>query len=301
MSNIILVSGSLAYDRIMNFRGRFKEHIMPEKIHVLSLSFEVQTLEERFGGTAGNIAYNLKLLGEEPKIISAAGEDFSNYRNHLTKYQIDTSFITVIPSKKTAFVNIITDLDDNQISAFHPGALLSAPVLFASDIPQGARLAIVSPEDARVMISRIKEYQKIGLPYIFDPGQQIIKFTGDELKLCSQGAKVLIGNDYEISLICKMTGWTIANILKAVKILVITYGEEGSRIYTCDGEIIIEAVKPIKIVDPTGAGDAYRGGFASGLVRGISLEECGKLASKIATKAIEYYGAQEHWFELTAL
>jgi len=294
MSKTILVSGSLAYDRIMNFPGRFRDNIMPDKIHVLNLSFEVETVEERFGGTAGNIAYNLKLLGQNPLIISAAGGDFEQYRNHLRINNIDDSLIEIFADTKTAFVNIITDLDDNQISAFYPGALADASV--SHKIPKEAEIAIASPEAKELMISRIIIYQDKELPYIFDPGQQIPMFSGQELRQCMAGAKILIGNDYEIGLIRQKTALSIKNILKKVEILVITLGEQGSRIYTGAHVINIKAVKPAKFIDPTGAGDAYRAGFVSALIDGQSLKQCGALASEIAVKAIEHYGAQEHKF-----
>lgn len=294
MPKTILVSGSLAYDRIMNFPGRFRDHIMPDKIHLLNLSFEVETVEERFGGTAGNIAYNLKLLNQNPLIISAAGEDFEQYRNHLRTNSIDDSLIEIIADAKTAFVNIITDLDDNQISAFYPGALADASV--SNKIPKEVEIAIASPEAKESMINRVVIYQKKELPYVFDPGQQIPMFSGQELRQCMDGAKILIGNDYEIGLIRQKTGLSIKNILKKVEILVITLGEQGSRIYTSTGIIKIKSVKPAKFIDPTGAGDAYRAGFVSALIDGQSLKQCGTLASTIAAKAIEYYGAQEHKF-----
>lgn len=297
MSKTILVSGSLAYDRIMNFPGRFREHIKPEKIHVLNLSFEVETVQEKFGGTAGNIAYNLKLLGQKPLIISAVGEDFSQYQNHLTENGIDISLIKIIPETKTAFVNIITDLDDNQIAAFYPGALSEASV--AKNIPDEAEIAIISPETKDVMLQRVKLYQEQAMPYIFDPAQQLPRFSGQEIRDCLKNAKVLIGNDYEISLLQQKTGWSIKNILKEAEIVVTTLGERGSIINTAKEEIIIKAIKPAKFIDPTGAGDAYRAGFVSGLIDRMSLEKCGQLASKIATKAIEYYGAQEHRWEIS--
>lgn len=296
MPKTILVSGSIAYDRIMNFPGRFRDHIMPDKIHVLNLSFEVETIEERFGGTAGNIAYNLKLLNQNPLIISAAGEDFEQYRNHLRTNSIDDSLIKIIADTKTAFVNIITDLDDNQISAFYPGALADASV--SNKIPKEVEIAIASPEAKESMMNRVVIYQKKELPYVFDPGQQIPMFSGQELRQCMDGAKILIGNDYEVGLIRQKTGLSIKNILKKVEILVITLGEQGSRIYTGADVMNIKAVKPDKFIDPTGAGDAYRAGFISALIDGQNLKQCGTLASKIAAKAIEYYGAQEHKFEI---
>lgn len=299
MPKTILVSGSLAYDRIMNFPGRFRDHIKPEKTHVFNLSFEVETLEEKFGGTAGNIAYNLKLLGKEPKIISAAGEDFSVYKQHLKENKIDTSLIKIIAESKTAFANIITDLDDNQIAAFYPGALAEMPV--SEQIPQDTEIAIVSPEFDDIMIRRIRLYKKIALEYIFDPSQQLPRFSGEDLRQCIKGAKVIIGNDYEISLILQKTGWQIKDILKQAKILIITYGKKGSKIYTKNEEIKIDAIQPKKFIDPTGAGDAYRAGFISGLVDNKNLAECGFLGSWAASKAIEYYGAQEHRFNVSEI
>ena len=291
----ILVSGSLAYDRIMNFPGNFKDHIMPDKIHILNLSFQVETVEEEFGGTAGNIAYSLKLLGAEPKIISAAGNDFDAYKKHLLSNGIDISYINIVPDKKTAFVSVITDLDDNQIGAFYAGALDYAVV--SRDLPQGVGLAVITAESKDAMIKRVELYEELKLPFIFDPAQQIIKFSGAELVSCIQGAKMLIGNDYEFALILRKSALSLSDILGMVEILVVTYGERGSRIYTRDGQVKIEAVKPVKVVDPTGAGDAYRAGFAAGLVEGMSLTDCGELGSWVAAKAVECYGAQKHQFK----
>lgn len=296
MQHSVLVSGSLAYDRIMNFPDHFKNHIMPDKIHILNVSFVVETVEERFGGTAGNIAYNLALLGERPSIVSAVGNDFAPYKKHLEDNGVDTSHITVIPDKKTAFASIITDLDDNQIAAFYAGALDDAPV--AAHIPSDAEIAIVSPESKDIMIERVRRYKEGGLRYVFDPAQQLPRFSGDELRLCAKGAHLVIGNDYEIGLFEQKTGWSIKEIAKNAELVVVTYGEKGSRVYEKKGSRIVDiaAVAPEKFIDPTGAGDAYRAGFVAGLLEEKSLEECGRLASQIAAKAICYYGAQEHRF-----
>jgi len=293
MKNVILVSGSLAYDRIMNFPGRFSDHIMADKLHVLNLSFEISRLKERCGGTAGNIAYNLKLLNQEPKILASVGNDFGLYQLKLQKNNIDGQYIQKIFSSKTAFVNIITDLDDNQIAAFFPGAMKEKQIV--KTVPKEAKLAIVSPEIKDIMVKQVELYQQKGLPYIFDPGQQLPKFNGEQLKQCIKGAKALIGNDYEISLVKRKTSWSEKKILKNCEILVTTLGNQGSIIQTRKDQFKIKAVKPQKIVDPTGAGDAYRAGFVTGLLQEKTLPECGQLASKIASKAIEHYGAQEHW------
>ncbi len=296
MNHSVLVSGSLAYDRIMNFPDHFKNHIMPDKIHILNVSFVVETVEERFGGTAGNIAYNLALLGENPRLVSAVGEDFAPYKKHLEENGIDISHITVIPDKKTAFASIITDLDDNQIAAFYAGALDDAPI--PAHIPRDAEIAIVSPESKDIMIERVRLYQTGGLRYVFDPAQQLPRFSGEELRQCAKGAYLVIGNDYEIGLFEQKTGWSIKEIAKHSELVVVTYGEKGSRVYAENGakSVDIRAVAPDKFIDPTGAGDAYRAGFVAGLLNEKSLEECGRLASQIAAKAICYYGAQEHRF-----
>jgi adenosine kinase len=258
------------------------------------LSFEVATVEEQFGGNAGNIAHNLAMLGEKPIIISAAGEDFEKYRNSLEERGIDTSRITIILDKKTAFVNIITDLDDNQIAAFHAGALAYAPV--PQTFPKEAEIAIVGPESIDVMLKRVFVYKEKSLPYVFDPAQQLPRFSGEDLKKCIEGGKILIGNDYEIGLIVQKTGLSLESLVKKVEIVIMTLGEKGSHIYTRNNILEVKPVIPKKVIDPTGAGDAYRAGFVSALLEGKGLEECGKLASWVASKAIEYYGAQQHWF-----
>lgn len=292
IKQVVIVTGSLAYDRIMNFPGNFKEHIMPDKIHLINLSFQVETLEEKFGGTAGNIAYSLKLFGLEPKIYSAVGKDFGDYKKHLISHGIDVSHIVEIPDELTAFVTLVTDLSDNQIAAFYPGALSQSPVDIK--IPRNAELAIITPESKDAMIKRSRFYKEIGMPYIFDPGQQIIAFSGAELAECIDGAKMLIGNDYEIALLTRKTALAQDDLRKKLELLVITYGEQGSMVYKENKEFHIKAVKPKKVVDPTGAGDAYRAGFIAGLLQGRKTQECGDLGSWLAARAIENYGAQEH-------
>ena len=294
MARTILVSGSIAYDRIMNFPDHFKNHIMPDKLHVLNVSFVVETVEERFGGTAGNIAYNLRLLGERPLIVSAVGEDGGFYTEHLLEEGIETDYIAIIPERKTAFAHIITDLDDNQISAFHAGAL--SDVVVSRVIPKEAELAIISPETKEAMMDRAAVYKEQALPYVFDPAQQIPRFNGEELRECITGARIVIGNDYEMSLIERKTGWSISDIAKRGGVAVVTCGENGSKIYTGKEIIMVDAIRPRKFIDPTGAGDSYRAGFVAGFLEGRSLSECGRIGSWVASRAIEYYGAQEHRF-----
>jgi adenosine kinase len=289
---IILVSGSLAYDYIMDFPGRFRDHILPDKIHILSVSFKIDRIEERFGGTAGNIAYSLKLLGTEPIILSKAGRDFERYKDHLEKLKIDTSRIRILKNEKTAAAYIITDQDDNQITAFYPGALKSRLAL--DSLPSNCAMAIAAPDNKDTMISRVTQFQNKKLCYIFDPGQMIPTFTALELLKCIRGSEVLIGNDYEISLIRHKTRLKENEILKFTKILVKTLGPKGSIIKTSNKSYKISAIKPKKLVDPTGTGDAYRAGFIYGFLQGYPLEKVGRIASLVASYPIQYYGTQEH-------
>ncbi len=296
----ILVSGSLAYDKIFDFEGRFKDHIMPEKIHKLSVSFVVGKEKINFGGTAGNIAYNLKLLGEEPIILSQAGKYFDEYKKWLVKNKLRLEGIKIIKDKNTAAAQIMTDLDDNQITALHLETM-GVP----RDINVGlvkkmgpVAMAIVSPGNIDDMLSAARVYKKTGIPFIADPGQQIPALSAGQVKELITGAKALFCNDYEIELITKTLKHKNTETLKRmVEILVITYGAKGSVIYNKGREIKIGIVKPKKVVDPTGAGDAYRAGFIKGLISGWDLKRCGELAAWVAKWPVEYYGTQEHHFQ----
>ncbi|PIR92929.1 carbohydrate kinase family protein [Candidatus Falkowbacteria bacterium CG10_big_fil_rev_8_21_14_0_10_43_10] len=289
----ILVSGSLAYDKIMNFPGYFKDNILPERIHSLSVSFLIERLEENFGGTAGNIAYNLACLGEEPVILAAAGNDFENYKEWLEQRGVNTGQIKIIGEERTAFANIVTDQADNQISAFYPGAMKNSceadPEIAVADA-----LAIIAPGHVGDMITLAKLYREKNVPFIFDPGQQIPTLSAEDLRLGIKGAKVFISNDYELSLTMKKTGWKEEDILKNTEILITTLGEKGSQIKTKDTGYSIPAAKPENISDPTGAGDAYRAGFIKGLVEGWPLEICGRFAGVVACYTVEKYGTQTH-------
>jgi len=294
----ILVSGSLVYDKIMNFNGRLKDHIMMDKIHKLSVSFVVDKLKINFGGTAGNIGYNLKLLGLEPIIISQAGDDFSNYQKWLLKNKISLAEIKIIKHKNTASANIITDRDDNQITVLHLETMGVAARIKEEKIRKMGKidLAIVSPGNKEDMLKGVQVYKKIGIEYIADPGQQIPVFNNQEMKSFIKGAKVLIVNDYEFELISRKIKATRQQIEKMMEILIITYGADGSEIYNNGKVIKIEAVRPKKNVDPTGAGDAYRAGLIKGLIDGWELKKCGELAAWVAKHAVEHYGTQEHKF-----
>lgn len=295
----ILVTGSIAYDRIMDFPGKFSDHILPEKIHQINLSFLVNDLKESFGGTAGNIAYNLSLLNLKPTILANVGaKDFILYEAWLKKNKIDLSQIKILPNQHTASAYIITDQADNQIAGFYPGAM-NVPItksLSTISSKLQASLAIVSPQNPADMVSLPKIFKQKKIPYVFDPGQQMTSLTPAGLKSSIVGSEVLIGNDYEISVIQKRLGWSIEKILKHVKILVITKGEKGSEIITKDKSIKISPAKPKNTSDPTGAGDAYRAGLIYGLLNKWPLEKTGRLAGLVSVYTVEKYGTQTHKF-----
>lgn len=291
----ILVSGSLAFDRIMDFPGRFKDYILPEKIHVLSVSFHVNTLRENYGGTAGNIAYNLALLKEQPIILATAGKDFAPYEDWLRTNSVITDYVRK-NDDLTASAHIITDLDNNQITGFHPGAMKepSRVNIEAIKEQEGELLAIICAGNVEDMLYYVREYQRLNIPYIFDPAQQIPALTSDQLRFCVTGARVFIGNDYEIDLVLKLSGVTKQDILRKTELIVTTKGEQGSLIETADSSYTIPIAKPRAIKDPTGAGDAYRAGFIKGLLGRYSLPQAGRLGSISAVYPIEQYGTQEH-------
>lgn len=291
----VVVYGSLAYDRILNFRGDFTEHILPEKTHRLNVSFFAPTLSESYGGTAGNIAYSLALLEAEPIIFARAGNDFASYLTWLTEGGVDTTFIETDSAVRTAFATVITDDKDNQIAAFYPGAMekpLSTPFPTLND----AALAIVSagnPDDMRALP---EYFRTSNIPFVFDPAQQIPVLSGDDLKSGMRGARALVANDYELALIVKKTGLSEKDIVKEVEILVTTFGEKGSRIMTKDETFEVPAARPASNEDPTGAGDAYRAGFMFGLLQGWPLQTVGKFAGIIAAYTVEKHGTQTHTF-----
>jgi len=295
--NKILVSGSIVYDRIMDFPGFFKDHILPDQTHILNVSFTLQRTDESFGGTGGNIAYNLSLLREPVALLGLVGHDFDRYRKWLAKSKVDISKVKVDNKVATASAYIMTDKDDNQIAGFFPG---SADVKYCSVVKKfkDPKIAIISPDYKPRMLAYVRLYKKMGVDYIFDPGQQVISFDAKELKRCILGSRILIGNDYEIKLIGKILGKSLKEIRKMVFLLIVTRGAKGSDMYVDSDKIQIPPVKTKKIVDPTGAGDAYRAGLIHGLVNSKSLEETGRLASVIAAYAVEYQGTQAHKFTL---
>lgn len=290
-----MVCGALAYDRIMDFPGKFSDHILAGKTHILNLSFTVNGVKESFGGTGGNIAYNLALLGERPKIIAAAGKDFSKYAAWFKKNKIDITGVKIVKDELTASAYIMTDRADNQITAFHPGSKIQitlTPLAKGGDY----KLAIIAPDIVARMAECAKMFRQNDIPYIFDPGQQITSYKAQELKYAIAGAKALVGNDYEIELVLNKLKIKLSQLKKMVEILIITKGGQGSEIYSLGKKIIIPPAKPRAVLDPTGAGDAYRAGFIKGLAMGWPLGKCGRLASVVAVYAVENQGTQEHWF-----
>jgi len=296
----IYVSGSLAYDRIMDFPGKFSDHILPDKLHMLNVCFTVSGLSERFGGTAGNIAYSLGLLGETPVIVGTAGKDFDRYASWLKENGLPLDGIRITPEAFTAGAYITTDASDNQITVFNPGAM-GYPSQYRFDAPEGEEaLAIISPGCLEDMNTHSRDFKALGIPYIFDPGQSIPALSGDEITDMLTGARMLISNHYELELIQQKTGLGEADILERTPVLVTTLGEEGSRILTPEGAFQIPAVPADQVLDPTGAGDAYRAGLIKGLADGKSLEEAARMGSVCASFAVACLGTQEHSFTLEA-
>jgi len=292
----IIVSGSLAYDRIMDFPGSFAEHILPEKIHVLNVCFQVNGMKEKFGGTAGNIAYSLTLMGEKPLISAAVGHDYGRYFAWLAKNGMSTAGIRIIEDEFTAGAYITTDRADNQITGFNPGAMKHTSALDFSKLNPKETLMIISPGNLDDMIDYPNLCKERGIEYIFDPGQSLPMWAGQDLMQAIRGSRLLIVNDYELDLIMNKTGLDRKELLGLTDVIITTLGESGSRISLPDNEISIPVVKARKVEDPTGAGDSYRGGLISGLVRREDLVQCARMGSVCASFAVESYGTQEYSF-----
>lgn len=292
----ILVSGSLAYDRIMDFPGKFADHILPDKIHVLNVCFTVNGLNEKFGGTAGNIAYSLALLGEQPLILATAGKDFDRYETWLLKHQLSLQGIRRISEELTAGAYITTDQADNQITGFNPGTM-KYPSLFKFDgVNPQETLAIVAPGNLEDMCTYARTCREKKVPYIFDPGQSITAFLGDRLTEMLTGSSLMISNDYELEMIIRATGFKRDQLLQRTGGIITTLGEIGSRICTRDQEFKIPAARASQVLDPTGAGDAYRAGLIKGMVMGKDLEDAARMGAVCASYAVECQGTQEHRF-----
>ncbi len=294
----IFVSGSLAYDRIMDFPGKFEDHILPDKIHVLNICFTVNGLKEKFGGTAGNIAYNLALLKERPWIIATAGKDFERYEKWLLKNDLSLESIRKIPGEFTAGAYITTDRMDNQITGFNPGAMKYPSQFTFDNANNGNTLAIIAPGNIEDMLTYTRVCREKGIPFIFDPGQSIPALSGEQLSDMVAGADLLISNDYELEMIIRATGLKKGQLLSLTTGIVTTLGEKGSLITTPEEEVRLPAVSVERILDPTGAGDAYRAGLIKGLALGKDLLQAARLGVICASYAIECYGTQEHCFSM---
>lgn len=297
----ILVTGSLAFDYIMDFPQTFEENIIPEKIKTLSVSFLVENYSKNFGGVSANIAYNLSLLNQKAIILASWGEkDFKDFDKHLQKVNIETTFIKKVKNEFTANMFMVTDRNNCQIAGFYPGAMSKDEDLKIESIVQIKKidLVVVSPTTPQAMNNFVNEAKRLKLPYLYDPAQQIPIIKKNELRNGIEGAEILICNDYEMALIVKKTGFCEKEILRKVKVLIITLGEKGSLIERGRQKIEIKSVKPKRIVDPTGAGDAYIAGFLKGYLNNNPLKICGQIGSTLAVYPIEQYGTQKHKFTI---
>jgi len=289
----IVVTGSIAYDYLMSFPGKFTEHFLPEHMHRVSLSFLVDSMDKRRGGCAPNIAYTLALLGEKPLLMATAGEDFGEYRHWLEAAGVDTSLVKQVEGKFTASFFCSTDQHNNQIASFYTGAMANAAELSFRDVDNPG-LTIIAPNDPAAMVQYAEECRTLGIAYIFDPGQQVARMSGDELKDGTIGAAIVICNDYEYEILKQKTELDEAEILRHSDALIVTRGEHGSTIITKEAHVNVSAVVPRRIVDPTGVGDAFRGGLMKGLALGLPYAESAQIGSVAATYALEHLGGQSH-------
>ena len=295
----IIVTGSIAYDYLMSFPGSFSEHLLPDHLQRVSLSFLVDSMDKRRGGCAPNIAYTLALLGERPRLMGTAGQDFNEYRQWLDGAGVDTSLVKEVPGKFTASFFCSTDKDGNQIASFYTGAMAHAGELSFKHVG-GCDLAIISPNDPAAMVQYAEECRTLGIPYIFDPSQQVARMSGDELKPGVAGARIVICNDYEFEIIRQKTGLDTPEMLATSEAVVVTKGEKGASVMLAGGTVDVPAVPPRALVDPTGVGDAFRGGFMKGLSLGAGWEACARLGSVAAAYALENMGGSSHLYTLEA-
>ncbi len=293
-----LICGSIAYDSIMVFGDRFKNHLLPDQLHILNVSFFVPQMRREYGGCAGNIAYNLHLLGDAGLPMATVGKDFSAYAEWMRKTGVTADHVKVIDSEHTAQAFIITDLDDNQITAFHPGAMSLSHENRVMDA-NGVTVGIVAPDGRDGMIQHAEQFAAAKIPFIFDPGQGLPMFGKEDLeKFVSQATWVAV-NEYEWQMLQQKTGWTLKDVVSQVDALIVTLGSQGSSIHTRDGAITIPCATPEAVVDPTGCGDAYRAGILHGLLHGLDWETTGRVASLMGAVKIETRGPQNHTFSRT--
>jgi adenosine kinase len=290
-----LICGSLAYDTVMTFEGRFREHILPDRIHVLNVSFLAPSMRRNFGGCAGNIAYNLRLLGGDGLIMATVGHDFAPYRAWLGERNIALTHVRVVPEEFTAQAFITTDLDNNQITAFHPGAMNHSHLNRIA--PDGVRFGIVAPDGRQGMLDHAAQFAAAGIPFVFDPGQGLPMFNGEELRGLIDSAAWVAVNDYEGSMLAERTGWPLEQVATRVRALIVTRGGEGSWIYADGKRHEIPVARAARVVDPTGCGDAYRAGLLYGLQRGYDWPTTGRIASLAGAIKIESHGTQQHDYD----
>ncbi len=292
----IYISGSMAYDRIMDFPGKLSDHILPDKIHILNVCFTVNGMVEKFGGTAGNIAYSLSLLNERAVIIATIGKDYQIYFDWLGKNNIPTDGIKIINEEYTAGAYIITDKADNQITGFNPGSMKYPSGYKFKNSDSENSIGLIGPGNLQDMIEYAKTCKDKGINYICDPGQSLTQWEGKTLIEWIDGSMLLISNDYELEMIMKITGMDKKRLKGLTKIIITTLGEKGSLISNSDFDVSIPAAKVHDVVDPTGAGDAFRAGLLKGIVIGRDIETAAKMGTVAAAYALEKYGTQEHRF-----
>lgn len=289
-----LICGSLAFDTIMTFEGRFAEQILPEQLHILNVSFLVPTLRRDFGGCAGNIAYSLKLLGGDPRPMAMLGADGGEYLARLEQQGIDARFVAQVRDTYTAQAMIMTDRDNNQITAFHPGAMMQAHQNRIGPDAGDVRVGIIAPDGRDAMLQHAEQFVEAGIPFVFDPGQGLPMFNGDELRHFIEQASWVAVNDYEGKMLCDRTGWSLADISHRVRGLIVTLGAEGCEIWEQGAQTRVAPVKPTQVADPTGCGDAWRGGLLYGLESGWPLVRCAELGNRLGALKIAQRGPQNY-------
>ena len=290
----VVCTGSIAYDYILTFKGRFRDHILMDKTHILNLSFLVDDLRKRRGGVAGNYAYNLHLLGYPAAVLATAGSDAAEYRDWLDGHGIDCRGLRLLEGEITATGFTTTDLDDNQLTGYYGGAMRKAAMLGLDDAPPHPEALIIGPNDPEAMKRLAREGRERGVRFVFDPAHQLPHLSGEDIASSSKGAWILIGNDYELEMITERTGRDIDGLLELAEMVVTTLGRHGSRIATREAVTEIPPAPALQEVDPTGAGDAYRSGLVAGLLRGLEIPSAGRVASLAATYAVEQVGTIEH-------
>ncbi|MGO4307318.1 MULTISPECIES: carbohydrate kinase family protein [unclassified Cupriavidus] len=293
-----LICGSVAYDTIMTFDGRFREHILPDQIHMLNVSFLVPGMRREFGGCAGNIAFTLKMLGGDPIVMATVGQDAEPYLQYLRNLGIGTEYVRTLADAFTAQAMITTDLDNNQITAFHPGAMSQSQINSVQDtLASGSRpaLGIVAPDSREGMLHHARQFAEADIPFIFDLGQAMPLFNGEDLRQFIELASYVTVNDYEAQVLLSRTAWTSAEVAAKVRAFIVTHGERGASIFADGQQYAIPAVPAERVVDPTGCGDAFRGGLLYGIENGLDWETTGRLASLMGAVKIAQQGPQNHW------